>query len=169
MKIAISGGGSGDDPSIVEKAKELGKEIAKHKHILLTGGCHGYPYASLRGALVEGGKIIAYSPAKNQEEHEQKYNFPIDEGVEYIYTGLGIPERNIPLVKAADVVIILDGKIGTLNEFCIAFHENKKIGILKAGKLHELIPKIAEICDKRGEKERICYETDHLKLIKNFF
>jgi uncharacterized protein (TIGR00725 family) len=169
MKIAISGGGSGNDPSIIEKAKELGTEIAKNKHILLTGGCHGYPYAALRGALVGGGKIIAYSPGKDEQEHITKYNFPIDEGVEYIYTGLGIPERNIPLVKAADVVIILDGKIGTLNEFCIAFHEQKKIGILKTGKLPELIPKISEFCDKRGEKERIFYETDPTKLIKNYF
>ena len=108
MKIAISGAGAGDDPSIIEKAKELGKEIAKHKHkhILLTGGCHGYPYAALRGALLEGGEIIVCSPAKDQEEHEKKYGFPIDEGVEYIYTGLGIPERNIPLVKNADAIII---------------------------------------------------------------
>ena len=152
MKIAISGSGSGKDHSIVAKAKELGREIAKNKHTLLTGGCHGYPYAALRGALVEGGKIIVYSPGKDQEEHITRYGFPIDEGVEYIYTGLGIPERNIPLVKAADAIIFLDGKIGTLNEFCIAFHEQKKIGVLKAGKLQELIPKIAEICDKRGEK-----------------
>lgn len=169
MKIAVSGSGNGKDPSIVEKAKELGREIAKHKHILLTGGCHGYPYSALRGTLLENGKIIVYSPGKDEEEHISKYNFPIDEGVEYIYTGLGIPERNIPLVKAADVIIILDGKIGTLNEFCIAFHEQKKIGVLKLGKLQELIPKIAEICDKRGEKENIFYETDPKKLLNSLF
>jgi uncharacterized protein (TIGR00725 family) len=165
MKIAVSGSGKGKDTSLIEKAKILGREIAKHKHILLTGGCNGYPYAALRGALLEGGKVIAYSPANNKEEHIQKYRFPVDADVEYIFTGLGIPERNLPLVKAAHIIIILDGKIGTLNEFTIAFHENKKIGILKSGKLPEIIPKIADICDKTGEKEKIVYETDPKKLL----
>jgi len=166
MNIAVCGSGTNGDSAILSQAKEMGKEIARHKHTLLTGGCPGYPYAALRGALLQRGKIIVYSPAKNQEEHEHRYGFPIDEGVEYIYTGLGIPERNIPLVKAADIVVILDGQIGTLNEFTIAFNEKKKIAVLEAGRLHEVIPRIAEICNKKGEKEGIIYEKEMKNLIK---
>ena len=47
------------------------------------------------------------------------------------------------------------------------FHERKKIGVLKYGKLAEIIPKIAEICDKRGEKNNIVYENDIKLLLKN--
>jgi len=165
MKIAISGSGNGSNPEIINKSKEIGKEIAKHKHTLLYGGCKGYPYTAARGSLLENGKVIAYSPAKDQTEHQDKYNFPIDQGIEYIYTGLGIPERNIPLVKNADIVIILDGQIGTLNEFCIAFHENKPIRILNLGDLSKILPKITEICIKQGQIPNIIYSDDPKKLI----
>lgn len=166
MKIAVCGAGFGNEALLLEKAKEIGREIAKHKHILISGGCRGYPYSALRGALLEQGKIIVYSPAKDATEHKERYDFPIDENVEYIFTGLGIPERNIPLVKAADIVVLIGGQIGTLNEFTIAFKEKKIIGVLKgSGGITELIPKIAEICD--NGKEGIVYEGDVKKLIRN--
>lgn len=166
MKIAICGSGFGNDPLILEKAKELGKQIAKSKNILLTGGCRGYPYAALRGSLLENGKIIAYSPAKDEAEHQEKYGFPIDSGIEYEFTGLGIPKRNLPLVKAADSIAFIGGKIGTLNEFTLAFHLGKKIFIMKgSGGITELIPKIAEVCDKKGEKDNVFY-FDNVKELK---
>ena len=167
MKIAISGSGKGTDKLILEKAKELGNLIAKNKHTLLTGGCKGYPYSAARGALLEGGEVIAYSPAKDEQQHIEKYNFPIDQGIEYIYTSLGIPERNIPLIKNADIVIILDGQIGTLNEFCIAFHENKPIKILNLGQLPKILPKITEICTKQGLKPDITYSENPKELINH--
>lgn len=160
MKIAISGSGSGNNKEILEISKEIGREIAKHNHILLVGGCKGYPYAAERGALLEKGKVIVYSPAKDGREHIEKYNFPTDEGAEYAYTGLGIPKRNYPLIKNSDLVIILDGQTGTLNEFTLAFHEKKKIFVLKKGELHKLIPKIAEVCNKTNEKDNVFYFND---------
>jgi len=163
MKITVSGSGTGENQSILEKAKEIGREIAKHGHVLLSGGCRGYPYAAVRGALLENGKVIVYSPAKNEEEHKLEYDFPTDSGVEYIYTGLGIPERNIPLVKDGDAVIFINGQVGTLNEFAIAFKEGKIMGVLKnSGGVCELIPQLAEVCDKNGEKEKIIY-FDNIK------
>jgi len=166
MKIAISGSGNGTNPEILNKSKELGKLIAKNNHILLYGGCKGYPYSVARGALLENGKVIAYSPAKDEQEHIERYSFSIDHGIEYVYTKLGIPERNIPLIKNADIVIILDGQIGTLNEFCIAFHENKEIRILKLGDLPEILPKITKICNKKSRQPNIIYSDDPKHLIK---
>jgi len=64
-------------------------------------------------------------------------------------------------------VIILDGKIGTLNEFTIAFALGKKIGILEnVNGISTLIPKIAEICDKKGESDNIVYSDNEKELIK---
>jgi len=166
MKIAVCGSGSEEDKSIAQKAKEIGSEITKSNNTLITGGCHGYPYAALRGTILENGKSICYSPAKDKEEHISKYNFPFENSSEYIFTGKGIPGRNIPLIQAADAVIFLDGKIGTLNEFTLALHFNKKIAVLDLGNLPKLLPKIAEVCDKTGESERIIYDTDTKSLIK---
>jgi len=167
MKIAVCGSGSEGNPAILEKAKEIGKEIAKSKNILLTGGCAGYPYAAVRGAILENGKVINFSPAKDKEEHVGKYGFPFEDSVEYIFTNKGIPGRNIPLVQNADAVIIIGGQIGTLNEFTIAFVLNKKIGILQgSGKLEELIPSIASVCDKNGESRNIKYGSDVKELVR---
>jgi len=167
MKIAICGSGLGENKEILKKAKEIGKEIAKSNNILLTGGGTGYPYSSVRGAILENGKVICYSPANNKEDHINKYNFPFEESAEYIFTGKGIPGRNLDLIQNADAIILIGGKIGTLNEFTIAFVYNKKIGILKgSGKLQEIIPAIAEVCDKRGESRNIIYESNVKELVK---
>lgn len=166
MKIAVCGSGMGGNPEIEEKAKQIGVEITKSKNTILTGGCLGYPYAALRGALLENGKAINYSPAADKEEHRIKYAFPLEENAEYIFTGKGIPGRNLSLIQAADAVIILEGQIGTLNEFTIAFHEKKKVGVLQGTKISELIPKITKVCDKGGNCERISYSTDPKELIK---
>lgn len=167
MKIALCGSGLSKNKEILEKAKEIGREIAKSHNILLTGGGTGYPYAAVRGAILENGKVICYSPAKNKEEHINKYNFPFEENAEYIYTNMGIPGRNLPLVQNADAVIIVDGQIGTLNEFTIAFAQNKKIAVLEGSKgITDLIPAIASICDKRGESRNIIYSRSIKELIK---
>ncbi len=167
MKISLCGSGFGNNKEILEKAKEIGREIAKSGNILLTGGGTGYPYSAVRGAISENGKVICYSPAKNKEEHISTYGFPFEKGVEYIYTGMGIPGRNLPLVENSDAVTIIGGQVGTLNEFTIAFAEDKKIGILEdSGGIVKLIPSIVEVCGKRNQTEKIFYDSDVKKLIK---
>jgi uncharacterized protein (TIGR00725 family) len=168
MKIAISGSGSdkGLDKKVADKAKELGKELAKQGHTILTGGCHGYPEMVAIGALEADGTVIAYSPAKDEEEHEERYGFS-KEFSEVKYTGLGIPERNMPLVNDSDAVLIIGGQTGTLNEFTLAFHEGKPIGVLKgSGGITDLIPKIAEICDKVGEKDLVVVSDKPKELVE---
>ena len=166
MKISVCGSGLGEDKSILEKAKQIGREIAKSNHILLTGGGTGYPYVAVRGTILEKGKVICYSPAKDKKEHINKYQFPWEEKAEYIYTNKGIPGRNLPLVQNADSVIIIGGQIGTLNEFTIAFALNKKIAVLTgSSRLTDLIPQIAEVCDKQGESKNIIYSNNPKEII----
>lgn len=167
MKIAVCGSGLAKNKEVLNISKEIGREIAKSNNTLLTGGGTGCPYAGVRGAILENGKVICYSPAKDKEEHINRYNFPFEEAAEYIYTNNGIPGRNLDLVKNADVVIIIGGQIGTLNEFTIAFALTKKIGILKdSGEIAGLIPKIAELCDKSGESKNVVYSSDVKGLVK---
>jgi hypothetical protein len=167
MKIAVCGSGTVFDESIAQKAREIGKEIVMNNHILLTGACHGYPNEAAKEAFNNNGTVIGYSPAKDKTEHIKDYSFPTDNFKEIIYTGKGIPDRNLDLVRAADAIILIDGKVGTLNEFTIAFHLNKKIGVLiSSGGISDKIKEIAEIIDKNKEKNNIIYEKDAKTLIK---
>ncbi len=166
MKIAVCGLGSGHyKKDILRKSYEIGREIAKNKIILLTGGCYGYPYEASKGVVKEGGTSIVVSPAKNLNEHKKKYNYPIKHFTKFEFTGLGVPGRNFPLIKNSDGVIIIGGKSGTLVELSIALHEYKPISVLKnSGGITSLIPKIADICTKK-KKQKIIYESNSKKLV----
>ena len=154
------------DKTILKKAHEIGKEIAINKYTLRFGGCHGYPHEAAKGAFENEGEVIAISPAKNKEEHVEKYRFPLSYISEIKYTHLGIPGRNLPLVIESDAVIIISGQIGTLNEFTIAFYHKKPIGILEgSGGITNLVKEIADICGRVGEKDRIVYSAEPKILI----
>ena len=170
MKIAVCGTSVGPiKKDILRKSWETGAEIARKKHILVFGGCLGYPYEAAKGAYANKGKVIAISPAKGKSEHVKIYGFPTDSVSEIRYTGLGIPERNLPLVKGSDAIIIIAGQIGTLNEFTIAFYQKKRIGILKnSGGITDIIGAITYVCDNEKYKIRnnIAYSEDPIELVK---
>jgi uncharacterized protein (TIGR00725 family) len=167
LKIAVCGCSRVLVNCPVSKIEEIGKEIALLGHILLTGGCSGYPHEAAKAAFKHKGKVIAYSPAKDLKEHIENYLFPTDFFSEIVFTGKGIPDRNLELVRAADAVIIVDGKVGTLNEFTIAFHYGKPIGVLLTKDcLGELLKPLAERIDKKGEKDKIIYEEDGKKIVR---
>ena len=167
MKIAVCGSSIITSEEIAKKAFEVGKEIARNNILLLTGAGKGYPYEAVKGAASINGKVFGVSPAKDKTEHLENYSFPAEGFTKIQYTSLGIPGRNLPLVKEADAIIIISGQIGSLNEFTIAFHDNKPIGILEnSGGIINIIKEIADICDKRGEKENIVYSPDPKELVQ---
>lgn len=167
MKMAVCGSSIITDKETAKKAFEIGREIAKNNVLLLTGAGNGYPYEAAKGAFSVNGRVFGVSPAANREEHANKYLFPTENFTKIEFTGLGIPGRNLPLVKEADGIVLIAGQIGSLNEFTIAFHYNKPIGVLKgSGGIIEIIEKIAEICNKKGEKENIVYSSEPKELVQ---
>ena len=167
MKIAVCGSSNSLDKNIAKKAFEIGKEIAKNNILLLTGAGNGYPYEAAKGTFSNKGKVFGVSPAKNEEEHMNTYNFPTDAFTKIEYTGLGVPGRNFPLVKEADAIIIINGQIGSLNEFTIAFNDAKVIGILEnSGGITPILQEISKICNKKGESKNIVYSEDPKELVK---
>lgn len=167
MKIAVCGSGIITGKEIAKKAFEIGKELAEKNVLVLTGAGKGYPYEAAKGAFSSGGKVFGVSPAKDEKEHINAYNFPNDAFTKIEYTGLGVPGRNFPLVKEADAIIIISGQIGSLNEFTFAFNDNKVIGILQnSGGITNIIREVAEICDKKGESKKIVYSENPIELVK---
>ncbi len=112
-------------------AYELGKEIARHNLVLINGACTGIPYDASRGAKDNDGFVIGISPAEDLEEHIKKYKFPIKNYDIIIYTGFGFKGRNVVNVSNCDGVIIVAGRVGTLNEFTIAYDQGQIIGVME--------------------------------------
>ncbi len=165
-KICVSGAAETTHcaEGALEKAKQLGREIVKHNGILVTGATTGIPYWAAIGAKEAGGISIGLSPAASEIEHIKKYRLPIDYFDLIIYTGFEYSGRNLLLTRSSDAVIIVCGRIGTLNEFTIAFEDKKPIGVLiKSGGQADIIEKIVQIAHKGQGK--IVYDEDPHQLI----
>lgn len=127
--VGVMGSSTESDQQIHQLAWRLGELIAEHGAVLITGATTGLPFEAARGAKNAGGEVIGFSPAKNSKEHEQ-LGLPLTDHDIILYTGLGFHGRNILNVTASHGLLFLGGSMGTLNEFTIAYDEEKIMGIL---------------------------------------
>lgn len=148
-KICISGAADTGCCAVdaIEKAEEMGREIARRGMILVTGATVGIPYWAAKGAKEEGGMVIGLSPAASEEAHLKSYRLPTDYHDLIVYTGFDYSGRNLLLTRSADAIITICGRMGTLNEFTIAFEDHKPIGILEgtggtADELQDIVGKM---------------------------
>ena len=167
LKFCISGAAETGHcaPDALEKTKALGRAVVENGAVLVTGATTGAPYWGAIGAKEAGGFVIGMSPASSEIEHVKKYKLPIDHHDIIIYTGFGYSGRNLLLTRSADAVLVSCGRMGTLNEFTIAFEDDKPIGVLTgtggiADELTELIEKTY-----RG-KGKVIFDPDPETLIK---
>jgi uncharacterized protein (TIGR00725 family) len=133
VKICVSGSAATDSVglAIFEEAKEVGREIARHGGIITSGATTGFPFHATMGAKDECGFSIGFSPASTEQEHLETYKLPLEYMDVVVYTGFGYSGRDLLLVRSSDAVIIGPGRIGTLNEFSVAFEDRRPIGVLE--------------------------------------
>ena len=133
IKICISGAADTGHcgPDAMEKAKELGREVARQGAVIVTGATTGFPFWAAQGAKEEGGISIGLSPASSEREHVEVYKLPLDYMDLIIYTGFGYRGRDLLLTRSSDAVICGCGRIGTINEFTVAYEDGKPIGVLE--------------------------------------
>ncbi len=166
-KICVSGSAvTGTcSPEAEEMTKELGKEIVRQGGVLVTGATIGAPLWAAKGCKsLKEGFSIGISPASSELEHVKRYRLPTEEFDIIIYTGFGYSGRNLLLIRSSDAVVTVCGRIGTLNEFTIAFEDHKPIGILTGtGGIAEEINEIVQECGRPNPK--IVYDDDPKKLI----
>ncbi len=152
----------------LEKTKQLGAEIVKAGAVLVTGATTGAPLWAAIGAKEAGGFVIGISPASSELEHVKKYRLPLDYHDIIIYTGFGYSGRNLLLTRSSDAVITACGRMGTLNEFTIAFEDKKPQGVLTGtGGIAEDIDDIIEK-SHRGPG-LVAYNDDPKELVKKVF
>ena len=166
-KICVSGAAETGHCSrdALEKAEELGKLIAQNDMVLVTGATTGTPYWAAKGAKSSGGMVIGFSPAASEAAHIKSYHLPIDYHDTIVFTGFDYSGRNLLLTRAADAVIIVCGRMGTLNEFTVAFEDQKPIGVLEGtGVTADHIREIVERSHRGPGK--IVYSRDPKELFK---
>ena len=167
-KICVSGGAGGKNAQKAYiLARKVGREVAKRGHVLITGATTGVPFEAAKAAKKAGGANIGFSPAGTEVEHKRKFRLPMSEKIfdHIIYTEAGYAGRNLLMVRSADATIMIDGRMGTLNEMTVAFEENEIAGILEgSGGTADLVRQILAVA-KKGRR-KVIFDHDPVKLVE---
>lgn len=168
-QICVSGAAKGESVEVgKELAEQVGIEIAKAGHTLLTGATIGLPNYAAEAYKKAGGKMsVGISPAASKVEHIMKYRLPIEAYDTIIYSGLHYVGRDTLLITSSDAVISIGGRIGTLHEFTIAVETVTPIGFLQgAGGISNHIEELIEISQPIRPGAMVTYGDSPSKLLK---
>lgn len=136
--------------------RELGRQIAQHNCIIVTGACPGLPHEAVLGLKEKGGFALGISPALALQEHIDRYHSPYEEYDALIFTGSGLMGREIEAIRSCDIVCIVGGRSGTLGEFSIAYDEGKLIAVLKGtGGIAEHVAEIVAMVQKQTQADLV--------------
>ena len=167
VKIGVSGAAETQAYGLdaFEKAKEVGREIALHGGIIVTGATTGFPMYATIGAKDECGFSIGISPAASEREHMETYRLPTDYMDVIVYTGFGYAGRDLLFVRSTDAMIIGPGRVGTYNEFAVAFEDRRPIGILRDGSrdTDNILKQIVE--SSHRPHENVIFDADPKALV----
>ncbi len=125
--IAVIGDGDPRGPEahrILEWAEEVGQLLARAGATVVTGGLGGVMRAASLGAMTEGGVTIGILPGADPAEANEYVTIPIA-------TGLGVI-RNLVVVTAADAVVAIGGRHGTLSEIGLALRMGRQVVALSS-------------------------------------
>lgn len=137
--VGVIGAGRAEE-KLVHLAEEVGRLLAKHGVIVITGGLGGVMEAACRGAALEGGITVGILPTLKKEDANPYVKIPIP-------TGIG-EMRNALIVRASDALIAIGGEYGTLSEIAFALKTGKKVvglrtwdikGVLQASSAEEAV------------------------------
>jgi uncharacterized protein (TIGR00725 family) len=150
-KIGVMGSAAKvNDPVLRAKAREVGREIARHNCILVNGATSGMPNEAAIGCQEEDGFVMGISPGNDMQDHIKNWKLPVDAYDLIVYTGQGFMHRDILNIRTSDAIAFLRGSIGTLNEFTIAFEEGKIMGVLEGmGGISTFFDEIIHISKKK--------------------
>lgn len=168
-QICVSGAASGETVKEAhDLAYALGAEIAKAGKTLLTGATVGLPHFAAQGFFsVKNAKgvSIGFSPASSYREHVATYRLPTKE-FDYInFTSMEYVGRDVHLVRSADAVITVGGRMGSLHEFATALESRKVCGILLgSGGLADYAATLLKYIEAPGAKD-VIYDTDPKRLV----
>ncbi|MBV9229978.1 MAG: hypothetical protein JOZ18_11745 [Chloroflexi bacterium] len=184
-KIGVYGSNISEGEKAVALGKEMGKALARHDCIVITGGCSGMPYVVAHEAAQYGAEVWGFTPELDAEG--QKRAYPYDDITIYkrlIYVPQNYKElfitapasddldlggrlkyRNAISTINCDAGIIISGGWGTLNEFTNLIYDGKPIGVLSGtGGLADELPNWFPRLRKKSASV-VCFESDPEQLV----
>ena len=119
MRVSVFGGSQPkEDSTAYAEAMELGKLLAEHGHIVLTGGYIGVMEAVSRGAREAGGHVIGVTCEDIEAWRPIKANAWVMEEIKK----KTLVERLHALIHESDAALALPGGPGTLAEISLMWN-----------------------------------------------
>ncbi len=109
--VAVVGGNECAE-AVATAAETVGRLLAEHGAVVVTGGRTGVAAAASRGATAAGGLTVGILPGRSRAEANEWVQVAVP-------TGLG-ETRNALVVMDTDGVIAFPGRYGTLSEVAFA-------------------------------------------------
>jgi uncharacterized protein (TIGR00725 family) len=157
--------GEGAGVELRARCEVLGRALAARGCVVLTGATTGLPHAVGAAAQRAGALHVGISPAEDEREHVERYKLPMEGTDVLIFTGFGLKGRNVVLVRSCDIVLIVRGSMGALNEFTIAHDEGRVVGCLTGtGGAADEIERLMRVLQKKT-KARVIFEDDAERLL----
>jgi uncharacterized protein (TIGR00725 family) len=128
--VAVIGEGDPSGPDahrMLEWAEEAAQLLARAGVTVVTGGLGGIMRAASRGAAAAGGMTIGILPGSDAAEANDYVQHAIP-------TGLGVM-RNLVVVTAADAVLAIGGRHGTLSEIGLALRMGRHVVTLSSWRI----------------------------------
>lgn len=169
-QICVSGAAAGDTViNAHEQAHALGAEVARAGKTLLTGATVGLPHSAAQGFKTvrnPRGSSVGFSPASSFREHVATYRLPTEE-FDYInFTGMEYVGRDVHLVRSADAVITVGGRMGSLHELATALESRKVCGVLLgSGGLADFTATLLKNVEAPGGDD-VIFDTDPKRLVE---
>ncbi len=130
LVVAVIGDGDPQGPDAARTlrwAEEVGRLLAQGGATVVTGGLGGVMEAASRGAQGADGITIGILPGSDRSEANAYVSVAVA-------TGLGVA-RNLVVVTAADAVVAVGGRHGTLSEIGLALRMGRQVVTLGSWRL----------------------------------
>ncbi len=126
--VSVVGSGT-DSGDLYEKAREVGRLVAKRGGIVVCGGRSGVMEGAARGATEAGGTAIGILPDEDRKGANEYLSYSVATGTGHA--------RNLAVVCSGDVVVAVGGEYGTLSEVGLALKVGRPVVALESWDLGE--------------------------------
>jgi uncharacterized protein (TIGR00725 family) len=120
-QVSVIGSGAQHE----QRAEDVGRLLAEHQCVVVTGGLGEVMAAAARGARAAGGTTIGIVPGESRAAANEWCDY-------VVVTGIG-HARNLAVVASGEAVIAVGGSFGTLAEIGFARVLGRRVVVLEPG------------------------------------
>jgi uncharacterized protein (TIGR00725 family) len=114
--------------------------------------------------MVKAVTLAELHPYQICVSHINTYRLPVKYYDGILFTGFEYTGRDLLLVRSADAVVTIGGRIGTLQEFAVAFEEKTPIGIVvDSGGITDVIKEVLRAAKRY--RHTVLFDDDPARLV----